>query len=99
MKLRDSNSFQTYIFRVLKENNPELGISTKGMALVNSIIAELFEKIMIEARNLMIFSKKHTLSSKEIHSAVRILFPGEIKKLALQTSQASLQKYSESAKN
>lgn len=42
----------------MKEVKPELSISKKGMMLVNNIIAELFIKIMQEARNLMIFSKK-----------------------------------------
>jgi histone H2B len=89
----DPTSFQTYIFRVMKEVKPELSISKKGMMLVNNIIAELFIKIMQEARNLMIFSKKQTLSSKEIESAIKLHFPGELMKLAVQTSRGSLQKF------
>ena len=89
----DHTSFQTYIFRVLKEVKPELSISKKGIMLVNNIIAELFIKVMNEARNLMIFSKKQTLSSKEIESAIKLHFPGELMKLAIQTSRGSLQKF------
>ena len=97
MKLRDSNSFQTYIFRVLKEVKPELSISKSTMTLVNSILADLFEKVLKEARNLMIFSKRSTLSSKEIESAVKLLFPGELQKLAVQTGRSTLQKLQASA--
>ena len=86
----DGSSFQTYIFRVMKEVKPELSISKKGMLLVNNILAELFIKIMQEARNLMIFSKKQTLSSKEIESSIKLHFPGELMKLAIQTSRGSL---------
>lgn len=35
MKVRDSNSFQTYIYRVLKEVKPELGVSKNAMELIN----------------------------------------------------------------
>lgn len=97
LKLRDSNSFQTYIFRVLKEVKPELGVSKKGMALINNIVVELFEKIMSEARTLMIYSKRQTLSSREIEAAIRLHFPGELQKLAIQTSKNSLLKFSQSS--
>ena len=91
----DPTSFQTYIYRVLKEVKPELGISKKGIALINNIIAELFIKIMQDARNLMIFSKKQTLSSKEIETSVKLHFPGELQKLAVQTCRASVQKFAD----
>lgn len=83
---------------MLKEQQPELGISKKTVALINSILVELFENVMKEARNLMIFSKKHTLTSKEVESAIKLLFPGELKTLAVKSSRASLQKFQESSK-
>lgn len=95
IKLRDSNSFQTYIFRVLKEVKPELSVSKKSMSLLNNIAVELFEKIMKESRELMIHSKKHTLTSKEIESAIKLHFPGELQKLALATCRGSLKKFQE----
>ncbi len=91
----DKTSFQTYIYRVLKEVKPELGISKNGIGLINNILAELFIKIMQDARNLMIFSKKQTLSSKEIETAIKLHFPGELQKLAVQTSRASMQKFAD----
>jgi histone H2B len=95
LKLRDSNSFQTYIYRVVKEVMPELTISKKSMALLNDIMVELFDKIMKESRELMVYSKKHTLTSKEIETAVRLLFPGELQKLAVNTSRAAMQRFKE----
>lgn len=89
----DPSSFQTYIFRVLKEVKPTSTISKKAIHLINNILAELFLKIMSESRHLMIFSKKQTLSSKEIESAIKLHFPGELQKLAIQTSKQSLVKF------
>ncbi len=54
---------------------------------------------MDESRKLMIFSKKHTLSSREIESAVKLLYPGELGKLGVQYGRQSLQKFSDAANN
>lgn len=97
MKLRDNNSFQTYIYRVLKEVKPELGISKKAMAQLNQILAELFEKMMDESRRLTLFTKKQTLSSKDVETSIRLLYPGELGKLAVQYGRQSLQKFTESS--
>ena len=99
LQLRDSKSFQTYIFRILKEVKPDLGIKKTTMALINNILVELFEKIMQEARNLMVFSKRQTLSSKEIETAIKLNFPGELCKLAIQTGRQSLSKFAENNSN
>ena len=83
----------------MKEVKPDLGISKKSMGLINNILVELFEKIMKEARGLMIFGKKSTLSSREIESAVKLHFPGELCKLAMQASKNSVAKFAESSQN
>jgi len=99
LQLRDPKSFQTYIFRVLKEVKPELGIKKATMETIGFILIELFEKIMREARNLMIFSKKQTLTSKEIETAIKLNFPGELCKLAIQTGRQTLSKFAENNSN
>ena len=99
VKLRDSNSMQTYIYRVIKEIKPEFGISKSAMGLFNSILAELFDNTMQEARNLCLFHNKQTIASKEIETAIKLLYPGELGKLAVQYGRQSLQKFSENAAN
>jgi len=54
---------------------------------------------MEESRRLLIFSKKQTLSSKEIETAIKLIFPGELAKLGVQYGNQSLQKFKENAKN
>lgn len=77
------SSFQTYIFRVMKETKTEFNVSKKAMGLMTSIVDNLFETIMDEGRKLLLFSKKQTLSSREIETAIKIIFPGELQKLAI----------------
>lgn len=53
---------------------------------------------MSEARKLMIFTKKQTLSSKEIESAVKLLFSGELGKHAVSQGRLAIAKYAENSK-
>jgi len=41
--------------------------------IMNSFIADIFEKIALEASKLVRYNKKHTLSSREVQTAVRLL--------------------------
>ena len=97
--LRDGRSFQVYIFRVLKESKPETSISKNAMLMINEIIAEIFEKLMRESRELMIHGKKRTLSSKEVETAVKLHFPGELQKLAINASRDALNKVATASAN
>jgi histone H2B len=95
--VRDTNAFSTYLFRVLKTTQPEQGISRNAMGQLNQIIADQFENVMNEARKLMIFTKKQTLTSKEIESAVKLLFPGELGKHAVTQGRLAIAKYAENS--
>ena len=42
-------SYKLYIFKVLKQVHPDTGISSKAMAILNSFIADQFDKIATQA--------------------------------------------------
>ena len=69
-------TFGVYIYKVLKQIHNDIGI-------MNSFINDVYEKIAIEASNLVRYNKKHTLSAREIQSAVKLLLPGELSKHAI----------------
>lgn len=80
-----TETYSSYVYKVLKQVHPELGISRRAMSTMNSILNDLFERIASEAGRLTRYSKRSTLSSREIQSAVRLVLPGELAKHA--TSQ------------
>lgn len=63
-------TFGVYIYKVLKQIHNDIGISKKSMSIMNSFINDIYEKIAIEASNLIRYNKKHTLSTREIQSAI-----------------------------
>jgi histone H2B len=75
-----TETYSSYIYKVLKQVHPDTGISKKGMSIMNSFINDIFERIATEAGKLATYNKKATLSSREIQTAVRLMLPGELAK-------------------
>jgi histone H2B len=93
-KKRRTETFSVYIYRVLRQVHPETGISKRSMHIMNSFINDIFEKIALESSKLVRYNKKHTLSSREVQTAVRLLLPGELAKHAVSEGTKAVTKYS-----
>ena len=91
-------SFSTYIYKVLKQVHPEIGVSSKSMSIMNSFVNDIFERIASEASKLAQTNGRSTISSREIQTAVRLLLPGELAKHAVSEGTKAVTKYT-SAKN
>ena len=85
-----------YIYKVLKQVHPDTGISKKGMSIMNSFINDIFERIAMEAGKLSRYSKKATLSSREIQTSVRLMLPGELAKHAVSEGTKAVTKFTSS---
>jgi len=89
--------------------HPDTGISNKAMAILNSFVNDIFERIATEASSelpflcqlhcfltviveLAAYSKKSTISSREIQTAVRLILPGELSKHAISEGTKSVTK-------
>jgi len=68
-------SYAIYIYKVLKQVHPDTSISSKAMGIMNSFVNNIFERIATEASRLVHYSKKSTISSREIQTAIRLLMP------------------------
>ena len=66
-------TFGVYIYKVLKQVHSDTGISKRSMQIMNSFINDIFEKVALESSKLVRYNKKHTLSAREIQSAVKLL--------------------------
>jgi histone H2B len=89
-------SYSSYIYKVLKQVHPDTGISSKAMSIMNSFVNDLFERIATEASRLAHYNKKHTITSREIQTAVRLLLPGELAKHAVSEGTKAVTKYTSS---
>lgn len=92
-KKKRHETYNIYIYKVLKQVHPEIGVSKKAMSILNSFVNDAFEKIVSESGHLCKYSKKQTLSAREVQSACRLVLPGELAKHALSEGQKALTKY------
>ena len=90
-------TFSVYIYKVLKQVHQDTGISKKSMSIMNSFINDLFEKIALEASNLVRYNKKHTLSAQDIQSSVKLILPGELARHAIIEGSKAVNKISSSS--
>eukprot|EP00919_Chromeraceae_sp_WS-2016_P009176 GHVR01021575.1.p1 GENE.GHVR01021575.1~~GHVR01021575.1.p1 ORF type:complete len:124 (+),score=13.47 GHVR01021575.1:73-444(+) len=88
-----TESFGIYIYKVLKQVHPDTGISKKSMSIMNSFVNDTFEKIAVEAGKLCKYTKKETLSSREVQSAIRLVLPGELAKHAISEGTKAVTKF------
>ena len=88
-----TETYKIYIYKVLKQVHPDTGISSKAMSIMNSFINDIFEKIAGEASKLARYSKKPTVTSREIQTAVRLILPGELAKHAVSEGTKAVTKY------
>ena len=93
-KRRRLETYSSYIYRVLKQVHPDVGISKRAMAIMNSFVNDIFERLSDEAINLARYNNKATLTGAEIQTAVRLLLPGELAKHAMSEGSKSISKYS-----
>ena len=78
-----TESYASYVYRVLKQVHPDVGISRRAMGIMNSFTSDIFDRLTNEALRLSRYAGRATLSSREIQTAVRLLLPGELAKHAV----------------
>jgi len=87
-------SYQTYIYKVLKQVHPDTGISNKAMQICNDITYDILKRIAEEAKNILQNIKPGaTLTSREIQTAARLVFKNELAKHAVSEGTKAVTKF------
>lgn len=94
---RSYASYASFIYLVLKQTHPEVGISSRAMSIMNSFVCDVFERIAGEAGRLARYNRRGTITSREVQTAVRLLLPGELGKHAVSEGTKAVTKYQASA--
>ncbi|KAL6507974.1 hypothetical protein OROGR_024169 [Orobanche gracilis] len=93
---KNIETYKIYIFKVLKQVHPDIGISSKAMGIMNSFINDIFEKLAMESSRLSRYNKKPTITSREIQTSVRLVLPGELAKHAVSEGTKAVTKFTSS---
>ena len=91
-----SETYKVYLYKVLKQVHPDTGVSSKAMSILNSMMNDMFDKIASESAKLARYTKKPTITSREIQTAVRLVLPGELAKHAVSEGTKAVTKFTSS---
>mmetsp|Transcript_11045 Transcript_11045/g.26586 ORF Transcript_11045/g.26586 Transcript_11045/m.26586 type:complete len:146 (-) Transcript_11045:90-527(-) len=72
-----------YIMKVLKQVHPTLRISKQAMDVMVTCVEDTFDRISVEAGKLCRRGGSQTIGTRDIQSAVRLVFPGELSRHAV----------------
>ena len=92
-KRRRRETYNIYIYRVLKQVHPDTGVSKRAMSILNSFVSDTFGRIAGEAGRLVKYNKKATLGAREVQTAVRLVLPGELAKHAVSEGTKAVTKF------
>ncbi|XP_036134652.1 histone H2B subacrosomal variant-like [Molossus molossus] len=94
-----SRNYSLYIRRVLKEVDPQKSISSCTLDIMNTVINNIFERILMQAYNLMCYRNRCTLTHEDIQKAMYMLFPGKRARYAVTFGSEAVQRYVHSKNN
>ena len=95
-KKKKNESFSLYIYKVLKEtsgNKESKGINKKAMNIMNSMVFDVFDQMTMQSAQLIRYTKKRTLTAKEIEASVKLLFPYDLAQHAIQEGRKAVEKF------
>ncbi|KAK6138140.1 hypothetical protein DH2020_028120 [Rehmannia glutinosa] len=85
--------YKRYVFKVMKQVHPEMGISSKAMTVINNLMGDIFERLAEEAARLQKYTRRSTMSSREVQGAVKLVLPGELGKHAIAEGTKAVTNY------
>jgi hypothetical protein len=63
------------------------------MLVLNSFVADVFDRICAEGSKLCQYTNRKTLGAREIQTAVQLVLPGELAKHAMSEGTKAVNKY------
>merc|ERR1719454_1040756 len=84
---RHIETYNIYIYKVLKQINPEMGLSKKAMSILDSFVNDCFDRIAFEAGRLVKANRQKTLT------ATRLVLQGELAKHAVSEGTKAVTKF------
>jgi len=97
---KGKQTFSTYIYKTLKiDVGDQFGMSKKGMAVMNSIVTDVFDRLMKEASDAAKYAKKATVGSREIEMATKLILSGELSKHAVAEGKKAVTNFEKVSKD
>uniref|UniRef100_A0A0N4ZEA7 Histone domain-containing protein n=1 Tax=Parastrongyloides trichosuri TaxID=131310 RepID=A0A0N4ZEA7_PARTI len=92
-RVNRDKKFNVYIYRVLKAMHQDIGITKKGMDVMNSFVLDMFERFANEASRLVRMRNRKTLKLRDFITASKLILEGELGNFAHSEGLLAITKY------
>jgi histone H2A len=89
----DSVKFDSFISKLLKQLDSDVGMTGDSLSELNNIARLSLARLMDYCNHLLLNSKRKTLSSKQVTTAVKLWFPEEMAKNMIKEAEKSSKRY------
>merc|ERR1739848_550242 len=89
----NNDKYTKYVQQVLKQVHPDNKISSKTLSSVNSMVKNVLDDINAEMTKLVWQRKGKTCTERDVQTAVRLIFPGELGKHAVSEGTKAVAKW------
>lgn len=96
---KKNHYFEIFISKVIKQVSEKCNITSNAKQQLNSFLCILAKKISSFAFELTIFSKKKTISHKEVSSSIKMILGDGVLKNSILEGEKAINKFKESQKN
>ncbi len=86
-------SYKMYIHQILKSTHPELAISVSAVAVLDSFAYDMSSRMAEQSSKLAKYSKRETITSKEIQTSAILVLPGELSKHSIAEGRKAVARY------
>eukprot|EP00029_Vermamoeba_vermiformis_P014390 TRINITY_DN950_c0_g1_i2.p1 TRINITY_DN950_c0_g1~~TRINITY_DN950_c0_g1_i2.p1 ORF type:complete len:323 (+),score=76.70 TRINITY_DN950_c0_g1_i2:70-1038(+) len=92
-RAKNQDRFNTYIYKVLKQVHPDVGLSNQAMAIMDDFVQFTLQRIAAQAQIVVDQEKAKTLDSRDVQTAIRLELPGELAKHAVSEGTKAVCKF------
>lgn len=96
MSTKVQPNYGNYIYNVLKQVHPEIGLSSGVRFTINEIVKDLIKDTTDCANKLVILVKRKTITSWGVQAAINIMFPNELGLRASRVARSAVTRYNAS---
>lgn len=90
---RRSESYRLYITRLVKDLDPASGITQSGLAVMDNLTCDLFERLAHASTDLIKVGKRLTLSERDVEAAVKLHLKGELRRECEREARAAVKRF------
>ena len=89
-KKKRTESFNLYIFKVLKQVHPEIGMSKRAMTVMNGFVHDTLDHIVNAASNIVKYNERSTMDARASQCHSKLVFHGGLSMYAVTETNRML---------